>query len=285
MRRDMEREDLSWLDAPPEQEQPLRIADIVGPRVHEPRRSAVEEVARPTHYVHRGTTYKNLTPQESRVVLMRCAGATEAAIAVQIESDSLHVQRILARPHVAKEITKLSAQFATDAAPVIRNINAEIEAVAADAFDRLRRNMEIFDEVGDSRLAEGDYKNGLRAKLGCVATTQDILDRAGKRAPTKTLGAVMHVVAPEQLEKLERIIGDATSGEGRYATITPGPAGEDAASITHGRRGEPTDPRTVSPIGPNDASISPRPAAEPSPRSPEAPTGRGGVGSGDSSDP
>ena len=207
----MERdENLAWLDAPPpEAEKPISIAELAGDSGL--YRSSAEEASRPTRYVHQATTYRSLTPQESRVALMRVAGASEATIALEIESDTQHVRTILSRPHVAKQITKLSSQFAADAAPVIRNINAEIEAVAADAFDRLRRNVEIFDEVGDNRLAEGDYKNGLRAKLGCVATTQDILDRAGKRAPTKSIGAVMHVVAPEQLEKLERIIGDATS--------------------------------------------------------------------------
>jgi len=200
-------DELDWLDAP---------------REPEPRFDPADEAALPGRYVHQATKYKDLNPKERRVALMRAAGASEALIAQELESDSDHVRRILARPQVAKAITRLTAQFATEAAPIIRDLNAEIEAVAADAFDRLRRNMKILDEVGDERLEADDFKNGIRAKLGCVATTQDILDRAGKRAPTRTVGAVMHVIAPEQLEKLERIICDSTTGGGVVGVSAPG---------------------------------------------------------------
>lgn len=162
---------------------------------------------------------RDLTPQERKIVHLRCAGMSMGAVALQLGTYEQNVRNILSRPHVLRYMAKLEAELCVELAPVARALSEEMEAVSGEAFDRLVDNMRSLDEIGERACASDDLKNGIRAKLGAVASAQDILDRAGKRAPTKTIGAMMHVVAPEQLEKLERIMGDVI---GRDESATNG---------------------------------------------------------------
>lgn len=154
-----------------------------------------------------------LSPTEQKVVLLKASGMSAPAIAIQLEMNAEQVYNVLERSHVAKAFTRVTAQMCGEIAPVARAISEELEAVAGEAFDTTVSVMRDLNAVGDEALAVEDLKNGIRAKLGALTSAQDILDRAGKRAPTRTIGAMVHAIAPEQLEKLERIVGDVTKGD------------------------------------------------------------------------
>jgi hypothetical protein len=161
-----------------------------------------------------------LNPQERRVAMLHSAGLAASTIALELQTYTENILNILKRPHVANEITRISAALSDEIAPTARNIENELELVAGEAFDRTLSVMRRLDEVGEDALEANDLKNGIRAKLGVLTTAQDILDRAGKRAPTRTIGAVAHIVAPEQLEKLGRILGDLRGvGGGEGGTV------------------------------------------------------------------
>lgn len=150
-----------------------------------------------------------LNPSQRRIAMLSVAGMSEGAIAIQLGMAAGQISKVLKQPNVTRYITRISAEMATEIAPVARNITAELETIAGEALSRQVNVMRTLDQVGDDALEKDDLKNGIRAKLGVLATTQDILDRAGKRAPTKTIGAVAHIVAPESLERLERIMSEA----------------------------------------------------------------------------
>ena len=147
-----------------------------------------------------------LNPTERKVAMLHAAGMSMPAIAIQMQWTSDRVENVLKRAHVSRYITTLIAAISEEITPVARQLTVELEAFAGEALDRQVNVMRTLDRIGDEALEKSDLKNGIRAKLGVLASTQDILDRAGKRAPTRTIGAVAHIVAPESLERLERIM-------------------------------------------------------------------------------
>jgi hypothetical protein len=147
----------------------------------------------------RGIEYRELEAHERRIAMLRLGGASLPAIAYLMETSEAEVRAILDRPRVANYMLKIQATYVNDLAPAVKDLSEAIEHEAARAF-------EIEKEVMERLFANED---SVRAQLGAAATAQDILDRAGKRAPTRSIQAQVHAVAPATLEHLARIIGDA----------------------------------------------------------------------------
>lgn len=120
--------------------------------------------------------YRELEPAERRAAMMRAAGMSLAAIGQFLDVDYVTVSAILKRPRVARFLLALEstmlAEFDKDS---VKNLNAAIEDTAHRAF-------EIEVDVME-RLFSREYD--VRAQLGAASTAQDILDRAGKRAPAQ----------------------------------------------------------------------------------------------------
>lgn len=148
---------------------------------------------------------RELTPVERRAALMRAAGATLAAIGQFLGSEEQHVKDILHRPHVLSFMGFLNATDCESLTPSVEKLNEAIETTAARAFVVARDNMEDLHEMGED-LRGADDRTAVRAKLGAVATAQDILDRAGKRAPTRIIGGVVHTVDPTALDHLASVV-------------------------------------------------------------------------------
>lgn len=140
--------------------------------------------------------YRDLTPIERRCALMRAAGMSEAVIAKFIECDQVHVAQILARPRVAIYLTALESTFVNDISEASKRLNVAIENEAVNAFHVEKTVMD--------RLFK--MEENVRAQLGAASTAQDILDRAGKRAPTKVQTEVTHTIDAEALAHVASVL-------------------------------------------------------------------------------
>lgn len=158
--------------------------------------------------------YRDLEPLERRVGLMRAAGMSEAAIGRFIDADYTTVAAILKRPRVARYLLALETTFveSLDQAS-IENLNNAIDTAAVRAFEVEQNVME--------RLY-GQPDDNVRAQLGAAATAQDILDRAGKRAPTKIAQTNTFTIAPAVVEQLGNVLKEVSNGSHSTAIdITP----------------------------------------------------------------
>jgi hypothetical protein len=140
--------------------------------------------------------YRELEPLERRVVLMRAAGMSEQTIGHFLDCDYPTVGAILRKPHVARYLIAIESTFVNEIADSAKHLDRSIEHAANRAFIVNREVME--------RLFE--QKESVRAQLGAATTAQDILDRAGKRAPTKIQTEMMHTIDAEALEKVVDVL-------------------------------------------------------------------------------
>src|SRR5215471_15566655 len=155
--------------------------------------------------------YRDLEPAERRAAMMRSAGMSLAAIGQFLDVDYVTIAAILKRPRVARFMLALESTMCEGFDKnSVRDLNKAIEDAAHRAFDVETTVME--------RLFSREYD--VRAQLGAAATAQDILDRAGKRAPTQQrvqvdYGIDAHALsaAVEALREHERAI-DVTPGRG-----------------------------------------------------------------------
>lgn len=145
---------------------------------------------------------RRLSERERRAAMMYVAGASTEAISHCMEMTILAIRDILLRPHVAAFILKLQAQFVDDIRPAMTELSTRIEEHCERAFVVETTVMNRLFDVNE------DHKEYVKAQLGAAATAQDILDRAGKRAATRTQNLNMHVVAPATIEALGRILKD-----------------------------------------------------------------------------
>lgn len=207
--------------------------------------TSVSDVYTDSNYRRRGrpATYnKLLSPMERRITMLHVGGASLDAIAMLLGVAQAHVRDVVTRPHVLSYIGFLEMTTASSIQPAVEKLNEAIETAAARAFVVASDNMEDLNEMGEE-LRDCDTKNSIRAKLGAVATAQDILDRAGKRAPTRIVGDVRHVVDADALSHLAKtievvaerkydqksieeaseasIVGEG-NGEARDVDVTPG---------------------------------------------------------------
>lgn len=127
----------------------------------------------------RNLDYKNLSPIERRVAHMHVAELSQRDISIFVDVDQATVGNILLRPHVAKYVVALHATVASELAPSYKDLSVAIDNAADRAFEIENSVMEKLYSTPE------DSKQYVRALIGSAATAQDILDRAGKRAPTK----------------------------------------------------------------------------------------------------
>jgi hypothetical protein len=140
--------------------------------------------------------YRDLEPLERRVALMRAAGMSEAVIGRFIDTDYMTVNAILKRPRVARFLIALESTFVNEISKSAKHLDAAIQEEAHRAFHIERDVMErLYAKESD-----------IRAQLGAAATAQDILDRAGKRAPTKIQGEVVHTIDAEALARVADVL-------------------------------------------------------------------------------
>ncbi|SRR6266849_5383242 len=140
--------------------------------------------------------YRDLEPVERRVALMRAAGASQAAIGRFLDCDQVTVDSILGRPRVSRYLIALESTYARGIEESVVDLSNAIEKEATRAFEIERTVME--------RLY--DQRESIRAQLGAAATAQDILDRAGKRAPTRTVADIRHSIDPEALRHVASVL-------------------------------------------------------------------------------
>ena len=145
--------------------------------------------------------YRDLDPTESKIALLRAAGMTLEAIAHIMESSEPAVRYILSKPRVANHLLKLQAIHASDLTEGSKDLNAAIEHAAEEAFET---ELDIM-----RRLREREEARSLAI---AATTAQDILDRAGKRAPAKSVQVQAHVVAPQTIEHLAEVIRTVRDG-------------------------------------------------------------------------
>lgn len=146
--------------------------------------------------------YKDLEPVERRIALMRLANASLPAIAMTVESSEEYVRSVLARVHVSRFMTVVTGMTATEIAPVAKRLTEEIDDSAARAFEVEKGVMEnLYAIVMDEGVELRDY---IRAQMGAGVSASTILDRAGNRAPQKTVNVHAHAVAPETLDHLAK---------------------------------------------------------------------------------
>lgn len=149
----------------------------------------------------RALNWELLSPNERRVAHLHIAEASIDTIAYLTEQAPAHVNDVLNRPHVRKYILKLVALNGDEMKPAIQNVTDAIEKAATRAFEVEEQAMErLFglDDVTDRRF--------VHAQVSSAQIAQDILDRAGKRAPTKIAQTVTYGIDERSLDSLTRII-------------------------------------------------------------------------------
>jgi hypothetical protein len=107
----------------------------------------------------------------------------------------------------------LSAMIGGDIKSGVEDLNIAIEHTAKEAWQVEVRNMRELDEMG---MQLDEPKHQIRAKLGAIHTAQDILDRAGKRAPTKIQSTNFNAtVPPQMMDRLTDVLEELAGGVGR----------------------------------------------------------------------
>lgn len=161
------------------------------------------------HHIYDRTQLRGV---EKRVAFLHLSELDNATIAFMLETSADEIRKTLIRPHVAKFIAQQRAIFVDDIRPVMRDMNLQIKEHTERAWEVEKDVMERLYDLSE------DHRDYVRAQLGAAATAQDILDRAGNRAPTKILQKNEYSIDQDSLDKLERIMGDVN---GRPAPQAP----------------------------------------------------------------
>jgi len=177
--------------------------------------------------------YRDLEPLERRIVLMRAAGMSEQTIGHFIDVDYMTINAILKRPRCARYLLAVESTFVDDLRDGAKMLDDAIQHTATRAFH-------IEKEVMETLFLQ---KESVRAQLGAATTAQDILDRAGRRAPVRTQTEVRHTIDSEALAKVADVLK-----EHRVIDITPnggrGVGSESGNRIAEGdAHGRQMDPR------------------------------------------
>jgi len=131
-----------------------------------------------------------------------------AAIGQFLDVDYVTVAAILRRPRVARFLLALESTMLDGInKDTVKNLNDAIEQTTHEAF---QIEVDVM-----RRLHKREYD--VRAQLGAAATAQDILDRAGKRAPAQTRVSVDYSIDTHAI----RAAVDAIR-EHRAIDVTPG---------------------------------------------------------------
>jgi len=170
---------------------------------------------------------------------MRAAGMSEQAIGHFIDVDYMTISAILKRPRVARYLLAIESTFADDIRNGAKTLDDAITHTANRAFVIEKEVME--------RLFE--QKESVRAQLGAANTAQDILDRAGKRAPTKIQSEVIHTVDAEALGRVAQVLK-----EHQAIDVTPRRYNGGEVHTEGNQEAGAAPPRFGSPTGPEDSS-------------------------------
>jgi len=162
--------------------------------------------------------YRELEPLERRVALMRAAGMSEVVIGHFLDTDYMTVKGILERPRVARYLIALESTFVQEISESAKHLTESIEAEAVNAFHIEKNVME--------RLYA--MEKDVRAQLGAASTAQDILDRAGKRAPTKIQTEVSHTIDAEALAHVAGVLQEIHGPQ--VIDVTPSGNGHEETS-------------------------------------------------------
>jgi hypothetical protein len=149
---------------------------------------------------------------------MRAAGMSEAVIGRFIDTDYMTVKVILARPRVARYLIALESTFVNEITESAKHLDNAIQSEAAYAFDVERKVMD--------RLFA--MEKDVRAQIGAASTAQDILDRAGKRAPTKVQTEITHTIDAEALAHVAEVLQEI-HGPAAAIDVTNGDRHEEAS--------------------------------------------------------
>lgn len=160
---------------------------------------------------------KDLNPTERKIAMMRVAGATIDSIAYMLEVANGTIEYVLRKPHVANYILLLTAYTGRGIEEGIRNLNEAIDSAATEAFDIEMKSMRELDSLGDDPVLLRP-PDRIKAKVAASTIAQDILDRAGKRAPTRVINAQLHGTIPEAA--LARV-SDVLSEINQTIDVTP----------------------------------------------------------------
>jgi hypothetical protein len=184
--------------------------------------------------------YRELEPLERRIALMRASGMSEQTIGHFIDVDYMTISAILKRPRVARYLLAIESTFADDIKNGAKILDDAITHSANRAFYVEKEVME--------RLFE--QKESIRAQLGAATTAQDILDRAGKRAPTKIQTEITHTIDADALGRVAQVLKE-------HQAIDVTPRRLNGEEVDTGRNQEawaaPSGPG--SPAGPEDTSL------------------------------
>jgi len=140
--------------------------------------------------------YRDLEPLKRRCALMRAAGMSEQVIGHFLDTDYMTVSYILKKPRVSRYLIALESTFVNEIGPSAKHLTAAIEQEAVRAFQVERDVME--------RLFA--MEEDVKAQMGAASTAQDILNRAGKRAPTKIESTVTHTIDAEALAHVASVL-------------------------------------------------------------------------------
>lgn len=142
-----------------------------------------------------------LSAAERQVANLHLGGATEPTIAQILDTSQGTVNSILRRPKVARYIMQVSALCGANMAESIENLNEAIEHAATRAFDVEVEAMErLFN------LDNPEDRRYVHAQTASATIAQDILDRAGKRAPTRVQQSVTYGIDDKTLNELSRVV-------------------------------------------------------------------------------
>lgn len=164
----------------------------------------------------RGTGMDNLEPLERKIANMHLAEISPGVIGYLSEISAEQVRNILLRPRVARYLMKMEAIHGEELAPSVEKLGDAIAAEAVRAFEVERAAMErLFglDDTADKRF--------VHAQVASATIAQDILDRAGNRAPTKIQQKIEHTIPQTMVDQLGRVIGEAF-GNPAAIDISPG---------------------------------------------------------------
>jgi hypothetical protein len=145
-----------------------------------------------------------LDPIERRVASLHIGGASNDVIGYLVECSAEHVGVILKRPRVAQFLMKMTAIVGEELGPALKNLGEAMDDAAERAFEVECEAMERLFALDDA-----EDKKFVHAQASAANIAQDILDRTGKRAPTKIQQRVEYSIAPQTVEHLTRIMSEA----------------------------------------------------------------------------
>lgn len=149
----------------------------------------------------------SLSAFERKVAMYTAGGATRDSIAYLMQTDHNVIKAVQGRPRVADFILTLSIKAASGMEDSLTDLNKTIENVADEAFRMELDNMRELNAMAlETELADKPMAR-IKAKVSATQIAQDILDRAGKRAPTRVVQT--HVGMRISEEQVDRLIGVA----------------------------------------------------------------------------